>query len=217
MEEDEVVEVSEETRNAIAEAVKRDLQSILPYMLAKELRQDYPHIKFRNLVGIIEDIVKEPIADNSQPSCKQTSITPRILIRHQGRGQTLVRSDVDIELKAFVRPDAHPFQWTERDVVYNRLQQYLWSNTNYQGPADLFRYYTSGGRQGFFENTSRLQALFGELINFRNSQDLIVFVRAESGARRRAIDDAFEKTNRHPPDPAEWYTKMREARNEQRS
>ena len=211
--EDGGVAVSDDTRNRIAEAVRCALQTGVPYMLAKDLHHDYPDVKFEVLLSIIKDLVVEASAKSNQSSCKRTSTTPCVLIRHQDRRNTAGRLDVDVELKSFIRLDAHPFQWTEKDVDYERLEQYLMSDLRFRDSADMFRYYTSGGRHGYLENTMGLTRLLGELLAARNPQDLVVFLRVEKGA----YHEALEKAGYHPPDVAEWYAQMLEARNDQRS
>ena len=96
---------------------------------------------------------------------------------------------------------------------YERLEQYLMSDLRFRDSADMFRYYTSGGRHGYLENTMGLTRLLGELLAARNPQDLVVFLRVEKGA----YHEALEKAGYHPPDVAEWYAQMLEARNDQRS
>lgn len=162
-------QLSDETRTQLTAAVNCAMQGI-PYTIAKDLRPDYPDLKYDLLVKAIKDIIG-PASDHQRHLSHAR--TPRIVIHHVPLTNGQPNPLLDVDMRDFLHKNVDPNNWTEHDVHYARLRDYFLSSFDSGVLGKLLWCEAAGHWSEYVEDVEELRPLFQKLTSPPQTEDIV--------------------------------------------
>ena len=188
-----VASLTDGTRNSLRKAINCALINAVPYMLAKDLRQDFPTLKFDVLVSAIKESIVGGI-DNE--AAITSGRTPCIILRYHF---AFARPAQDIDLRDHLHTNVNPYIWTEQDVHYLNLRNYFDTIFGYRESSELLWYEAPGDRKGYAYGVAGLKPLLCELVKCTTTEDLIIHLQTLDKEPMKQYQDVMGTTEMPPP------------------
>lgn len=149
----------------------------------------------------VRDATSINIASSESDSSATPDLSTRELRKPRGKSQ------------AYLYTNVNSYDWTEHDVHYARLSDYLVERGGFERGSDLLGYDAQGGKQGFVKNAAGLKPLLEELVHGATAGDVVIRLEFERRAQGKALEHAVQTMN-HPPSAVVEYCQRMVEKNE---